>query len=212
MYKNLGGNSLKNKKIQICIFIVVVLFIIIFSVVFKNNTAKKSKIGNNSSSQEISDYILNISSYEATIEVDVKSNKNENKYIIKQIYNGPEDNMQEVLEPSNIAGVKIIKTGNSLKLENSNLNLVSMFENYEYISENSLDLSSFIKEYKNDPKAMMEEKDNKVMMQTSSGDKLKKHKILYINKETGMPEKMEIQDNNKNIAVYILYNEVKVNS
>ena len=203
---------MKNKKILIYVFMVIALFIIIFFVVLKNNTAKKLKIGNNSTSQEILDYILNISSYEATIEVDVKSNKNENKYIIKQIYNGPEDNMQEVLEPSNIAGVKMIKNGNSLKLENSNLNLVSMFENYEYISENSLDLSSFIEEYKNDEKAMMKEKDNKVIMQTSSGDKLKKHKTLYINKETGLPEKMEIQDDNKNIAVYILYNEVKVNS
>ena len=209
---DLGGNSLKNKKILIYVFMVIALFIIIFFVVLKNNTAKKLKIGNNSTSQEISDYILNISSYEATIEVDVKSNKNENKYILKQVYNGPEDNIQEVIEPSNIAGVKIIKNGNSLKLENSNLNLVSMFENYEYISENSLDLSSFIEEYKNDEKAMMKEKDNKVIMQTSSGDKLKKHKTLYINKETGLPEKMEIQDDNKNIAVYILYNEVKVNS
>jgi outer membrane lipoprotein-sorting protein len=209
---NLGGKSLKNKKILICLFVVIALFIIIFSIVLKNNVAKKSKIGNNSTSQEVLDYILNIRSYEVTIEVTVKSNKNENKYIIKQIYNGPEDNMQEVLEPSNIAGVKIIKNGNSLKLENSNLNLVSMFENYEYISENSLDLSSFIEEYKTDEKAMMKEKDNKVIMQTSSGNKLKKHKTLYINKETGMPERMEIQDDNKNIAVYILYNEVKVNS
>ncbi len=203
---------MKNKKILICLFVVIALFIIIFSIVLKNNVAKKSKIGNNSTSQEVLDYILNIRSYEVTIEVTVKSNKNENKYIIKQIYNGPEDNMQEVLEPSNIAGVKIIKNGNSLKLENSNLNLVSMFENYEYISENSLDLSSFIEEYKTDEKAMMKEKDNKVIMQTSSGNKLKKHKTLYINKETGMPERMEIQDDNKNIAVYILYNEVKVNS
>lgn len=203
---------MKNKKILICLFVVIALFIIIFSIVLKNNVAKKSKIGNNSTSQEVLDYILNIRSYEVTIEVTVKSNKNENKYIIKQIYNGPEDNMQEVLEPSNIAGVKIIKNGNSLKLENSNLNLVSMFENYEYISENSLDLSSFIEEYKTDEKAMMKEKDNKVIMQTSSGNKLKKHKTLYINKETGMPERMEIQDDNKNIAVYILYNEVKLNS
>ena len=42
--------------------------------------AKTSKIGNNSTSQEIVDYILNISSYEAEIEVEVKSNKNSNKY------------------------------------------------------------------------------------------------------------------------------------
>lgn len=87
-----------------------------------------------------------------------------------------------------------------------------MFEDYEYLSENSLDLSSFIEDFKNDEKAIVEEKDNKVIMQTSSKNKPKKHKTLYISKATGMPEKMEIQDDNKNIAVYILYDELKVNS
>ena len=53
----------------------------------KNKTAKNLKIGNNSSSQEIVDYILNISSYETQIEVEVKSNKNSNKYKMKQKIN-----------------------------------------------------------------------------------------------------------------------------
>ena len=48
--------------------------------------AKKIKIGNNIISQVEIDDILNISSYKATIEVEVKSNKNENKYVIKQEY------------------------------------------------------------------------------------------------------------------------------
>ena len=39
-----------------------------------------------------------------------------------------------------------------------------------------------------------------------------KHKILYIDNKSGKPLKMEIKDNNKNIAVYILYKEVIVNS
>lgn len=99
---------LKNKKTLICISIVIALLIVIF-LIFRNNMAKKLKTGNNSTSQEISDYVLNISSYETTIEVNVKSNKNENKYIIKQIYKGPEDNMQEVLEPSNISRSKNYK-------------------------------------------------------------------------------------------------------
>ena len=50
--------------------------------------AKKIKIGNNIISQVEIDDILNISSYKATIEVEVKSNKNENKYVIKQEYFG----------------------------------------------------------------------------------------------------------------------------
>ena len=149
--------------------------------------------------------ILNINSYEAVIEVDVKSNKNENKYKIKQIYNGNDNNSQEVLEPSNIAGVKLIKEGNNLKLENSNLNLTNILQNYEYISDNVLDLSSFIEDYKNNSNSKWEEKNDKILMKTSN-------RTLYINRENSLPEKMEIHDNGKNTAIYILYNEVNVNS
>lgn len=180
--------------------------------IFKSNTSKKLKIGNNTSSQEIVNYVLNISSYQTKIEVEINSNKNQNKYIIKQTYNGIEDNMQEVLEPSNIAGVKIIKNGQELKVENTKLNLTSIFENYQYMSDNALDLSSFIEDYKKDSNAEWKEENEKIIMKTSSGEKLKKYKTLYINKENGLPEKMEIQDDSKKIAVYILYNEVNVNS
>ena len=204
---------MKKKKIIIIILIATLIISSIFFIFFNKNTAKRYKTGNNSTSQEIVDNILNIYSYEATVEVEIKSNKNENKYIIKQVYNGEEDNWQEIIELTNIAGVKIIKQGANLKLENTNLNLTSMFENYEYISDNSLDLSSFIKEYKNDEKAEFSEKDNKIIMTTSINENRKrKTKILYINKENGMPSKLEIQDANKKIAIYILYNEVKVNS
>ena len=203
---------MKRKKIFIVLILLSILAISIFLIFFRKNTAKNLRIGNNTTSQEIVDYILNISSYETKIEVDVKSNKNENKYILKQKYNGPEENEQEVIEPSNIAGVKIIKNGKTLKLENTNLNLTSVLNNYEYISDNDLDLSSFIKRYKEDEKAEWKEKDNEIIMKTSSGEKTKRVMTLYINKETGMPAKLEIQDTNKNIVVYILYNEVTVNS
>ena len=193
---------MKNKKIFISIVIFLIIGIIIF-LIFNNKWVKKSKIGNNSSSQEIVDYILNISSYSATIEVTVKSNKNENKYILKQEYNGENQNSQEVIEPTNIAGIKIIKEGDSLKLENSNLNLTSVFEKYEYISDNCLDLSSFIEDYKNDENAKFKEENNQIIMQTKS-------KTLYIDKNTAMPVKMEVIQTHKNVAVYILYNELKI--
>ena len=195
---------MKIKKIIIIILLIGIIALGLF-IFFSNRETKNFKIGNNTSSQEIVDYILNINSYEAVIEVDVKSNKNENKYRIKQIYNGNDNNSQEVLEPSNIAGVKLIKEGNNLKLENSNLNLTNILQNYEYISDNVLDLISFIDNYKNDSNAKWEEKDDKILMKTSN-------KTLYINRENGLPEKMEILDNGKKTAIYILYNEVNVNS
>ena len=195
---------MKNKRIVFLIILIILIAIGLF-IFFSNNGTKNFKIGNNTSSQEIVDYILNINSYEAVIEVDVKSNKNENKYKIKQVYNGSENNSQEVLEPSNIAGVKLIKEGNNLKLENSNLNLTNILQNYDYISDNVLDLSSFIEDYKNNSNSKWEEKNDKILMKTSN-------RTLYINRENGLPEKMEIQDNDKKTAIYILYNEVNVNS
>ena len=53
------------------------------------------------------------------------------------------------------------------------------------------------------------DKDGKIIMETN---RKSKQKILYIDAKSGNPEKMEIKDNNKNIAVYILYKEVSVNS
>lgn len=204
---------MKNKKIIIIAIIAVILIgVLSYMLFFKNNTAKNLKIGNNTTSQEIVDFILNMTSYEAKIEVNVQSNKNENKYIIKQNYNGEEDNCQEVLEPSNIAGVKMIRNGNVLKLENTNLNLTSIFENYQYVADSCLDLSSFIKDYKQDQKAIWEEKDEKIIMQAESQGTIRRQKKLYIDKKTGKPEKMELQDTNKKAVIFILYNEITVNS
>ena len=71
----------------------------------------------------------------AKVEVEVKSNKNSNKYLIKQIHKEKNDE-QEVLEPETIKGVKIIYKDSSLTVENSNLNLEKIYNNYPYIESN----------------------------------------------------------------------------
>lgn len=204
---------LKNKKmliLAIIFFIIIMIIIFIYFIFFKNNMAKSFKIGNNTSSQEIVDYILNIKAYETVVDVETKSNKNENKYAIKQNYNGENENSQEILEPANIQGVKIIRNEKTLKLENTNLKLTSIFENYDYLAQNCLDLSSFIEEYKNDVNSKWEEKNGQIIMKTNVSKNMKKE--LYISKENGKPVKMNIEDTNKKTAIYILYREVNVNS
>ena len=68
------------RKMTIIIAIIILIAItVIFFIKNNNKTAKTSKIGNNSTSQEIVNYILNISSYETQIDVEIKSNKNRNK-------------------------------------------------------------------------------------------------------------------------------------
>lgn len=198
-------------KKNIIFLITIIFFLIILISIFYISMSKKSKIGHTNNSQEIIENILNISSYEAIINVKVISNKNENNYIIKQKYSSNNFNSQEVIEPKNIEGTKIIKEENKLTIQNSRLNLSTVFENYQYISSNYLDLISFIKDYQKENKSKYEENENEIIMYTNSDlDKTCK-KRLYINKKTNLPTKIEIEWDNKKNKVYILYNEVKVN-
>ena len=199
------------KKYWIILLVIIIAIVIIF---FSKNTAKVFKNGNNKNSQEIVDYILNISSYSVNITVEVSSNKNHNKYILKQKYVSPNISTQEVIEPSNIAGIKITNDGTNLKLENSNLNLSTVFENYNYLGDNCLDLISFIENYKQNTESTFIEEENQIIMKTKSGNENRytKNKTLYIDKKSCKPSKLEIKDNNEKTTVYILYNEVEINS
>ena len=190
------------------------IILVIGGIFFYKNRVKNLKNGNNKTSQEIVDYILNISSYEAQVTVTVTSNKNSNKYILKQTYQNPNVSMQEVIEPSNIAGVRIENDGTNLKIENSQLSLSTILENYNYLGDNCLDLYSFIEDYKQDEKAKFEEKDTEIIMKANSfaNNIYVQEKILHIDKETQNPTQMEIEDNQQKTTIYILYNEVKVNS
>ena len=201
---------MKKKYYLILLFII---FIISVGFIFYKNSIKNLKIGNNKNSQEIVDYILNLSSYEAEVTVNITSNKNSNKYILKQKYQKDKEHIQEVIEPSNIAGVKIINDGKNLKIENSNLNLNEIIENYTNLENNNLDLSMFIDEYKNSNESNYEEKDDEIIMKVKNDKEniYVKEKILYINKKTYKPGKLGIKDNKQKERIYILYNEVEIN-
>lgn len=188
--------------------------IIICGIFFYKKCFKNSKTGNNKTSQEIVNYILNISSYEVNVTVDVTSNKNNNKYILKQSYQSPNQSIQEVIEPSNIAGVKIENDGINLKIENSQLSLNNILENYNYLGDNCLDLYSFIEDYKQNQRSKFEETDSEILMITGSSisNIYINEKTLHIDKKTYNPTRMEIKDNKQKTTIYILYNEVKVNS
>ena len=196
---------MKKKKFFVILITIIFVLILLFANFYKN-MFNSLNIGHNNSSQEIVDSILNISSYSAIIEVKIEGNKNQYQYKIKQEYVSPSQNSQEVLEPSNIKGTTITKENDKLIIENTQLNLSSIIDNYSYISDNNLDLSSFIADYKEDKKAYFEEKDE-IILHTN----LNMKKILYIDRKTGLPTKMEIIDTNKNNKVYILYNEVEIN-
>ena len=77
------------------------------------------------------------------------------------------------------------------------------------MTDNCLDLNTFIENYKLNGKEIYEEKDNEIILRIETNHKYNKYIELYISKETGKPTKMEIKDNSKNTLIYILYREVK---
>lgn len=199
-----------NKKL---FFAIIIILLIVLGIFIFRNVNKKSKNGNNMNSQEIVDYILNVKKYKANISVQVNSNKNKNKYILNQEFNDENESIQEVVEPTNIAGVKIIRKEGNLKIENSVLNLSTIFENYKGIGENYLDLNIFIENYKKYENSKFEENEKEIIMKTKSSNKNKytENKILYINKENKLPTKLIIQDNNQNTTINIQYNSIELN-
>lgn len=208
---------MKNKFVVIFSVIILIIIVLIVLQIFIKNPIKNKKIGNNSSSQEIIDNLMNISSYEAEIEMSVYSNKNENKYKIKQKYSidgEQEKSIQEVLEPSNIEGIKIIHEKDKLTLENSKLSLTNIIENYKYVTNSCIDLIGFINEYKKCENKKMQENDDNIILDLTSENTNPyiKYRMLVIDKKTGKPIKMECKSENKKEAVYILYTEVKLNT
>lgn len=209
---------MKNKVIlKITIAIVVIAIIAVIIYFFSRNVNKNLKMGNNLSNktnQEIEEYILNISSYEAEIEVEVETNKNKTKYKIKQSYVAPNIEKQTILEPSNISGLETAYDGNTLKINNTKLNLSTVYQNYQYMTENFLWLNSFIEDYKNSSNKKFYEENNMIIMEVilQSNNQYVSSKKLFIDKTTGKITKMIVQDKNQKNLVYILYNEIKINS
>lgn len=207
---------MEKKKLIIILGILAVLVTSVIIYFFIKNNYKNLKSGNNMSNKnlkEIEEYILSIRSYNAKIEVEIQSNKNKNKYVLEQKYAEPNVQKQIVLEPSNIEGLETIFDGNNLKINNTKLNLSTIYENYSDVTSNFLWLNTFTEEYKKmieTGKQNIIEQNGIIIMEIKDADEL--NKKLYIERKTGKPIKMQIKNVSKNTTVYILYNEIEINS
>lgn len=205
----LEKNKHNKKKMYILIVSAFFIFAIAFIIIFSKNYYKTLKNGNNINNQtrdKVYDNILNISSYKATLEVTINSNKNINKYILKQSHNLDEDT-QEVLEPENIRGIKTTYNNGILKIQSDNLNITKVYNDYKNIENNDLWLNSFIEDYKISKEKVVEENEEKIIS-IKVNNRTKK---LYLDKKTGKPTKLVVEDNNQKTVIYIIYNEIEIN-
>ena len=195
------------KKKLLIIFLILIIILVFIFIKFEY---KNINWGNNISESDNID-ILNISSYEAKVTAEIHSNKNINKYIMTQKYVKPNIFEMEVIEPSNIKGLTIKCDGENTEIENKSLDIKVIYENFNG-KFSTLSLVSFINYYKNGLESKTQETENERIMETKIDvNEYQTYQKLYLSKSTNLPTKMEILDNNKNITVYILYNEIKIN-
>lgn len=199
-------------KKKYIILLVLIIFIISFLIFYY----KISNSGNtiiSSMNQDIKEYILNMKSYKATVTVEVYSNKNVNQYILSQEFEAPNKNTQEVLQPSYLKGLKITYDGASFKIENTAQNITQIYDKYGYVTNSSMFLNDFIEQYKNNSESQYTETENEAIFETKPEDnKYRYQKILYVDKNTKKPTKLEIKNITQNTSVYILYNEIEINN
>ena len=201
---------MKAKKLIVIFSIILIIILVsIFLILYYKN----GKVGNtiiNKSEEQIVDSILNIKSYSAKLDVSIETNKSTNKYVVSQKVEN-EKSTQEVLEPENIAGVITEYDGTNLKIRNNKLNLETTFQNYQYVVENRLWLNSFIEEFKESSNKKVNSKENEIILEVSNTENpYNTYKKLYIDKKTGKPTKLQIEDINKKMLVYILYTEITI--
>lgn len=199
---------MKNLKYFICIICLIIVITFLFFY-YKN-----SKNGNNivnKSQDKIIDYVLNdFKEYEAKVEVTVTSNKNENKYEIKQVVT-KDSSIQEVIKPENIEGLKIELDGNDLKILNTRLQLEKIYNDYEVLLNNSLFLNVFIEDCDNNPPKVYKENEEIIFeIKLENASTYVKHKKLYIDRKTGKPKKLEIKDNTKKTRTCIIYSDIEI--
>lgn len=176
---------MKNRKV-ILIVVAIILILAILISIFAYKFLKNGNNKINKSEGEIIEDILNIKSYKAKLEIEVESNKNKTKYVVKQELKPNNVSIQEIIEPSNIAGVITEYDGTNLKIINNKLELTTTFENYSYIADNSMWLYSFIESYKDCENSKVTSKENEIILEfkDENNTKYTAYKKLYIDKKT----------------------------
>ena len=117
-----------------------------------------------------------------------------------------------MMSPENLKNMIIELEKNKLKILNSNLNMEKIYENYDYVLNNSLFLNTFANDYFNNDSEIYE-KDGKIIVEiklSNNPNTYIKYKYLYLDAKSYVPEKLEIKDITKNPYISIIYNDIKI--
>lgn len=195
------------KRIMYIFVLICIIFFVIFYYIFLlsgNNINRNQK-------EFVEEILKKFKSYEANLTVLVNSNKNNNEYKMYQEVNS-ESSKLVVNNPQNVNGLCIELKENKLIISNEKTKMQKVYENYNNFVNESIFLNTFIEDYENN-KAEIEENEQEIIVKLEKKDNEDtyiKFKELYINKESEIPTKLIIKDNNQSIKTSIIYTDMKI--
>lgn len=152
--------------------------------------------------------IVTMSSYKCIAEVEAIGNKSSHNYVFVHSYKKPDYYKLEVLEPKHLKGKTMEYKDDKVIISNPDIEdkieLPNINENKHYIF-----IGDFIKNYHQNEDVNIKLSGNSLILETIiPGDNEYFYKqILYINKETKNPEKMEILNDKGNQSFVVKYKD-----
>lgn len=208
---NNSERKLKKSLIGIIVGAILILIVLIGSIkkYTEDSNILKNK-GNNINTSKIEESLQEIKGYRLIAKIKITSNKNENEYEVIQEYHEPNMYKTEVISPEKLNGLITSYDGKNLTIQNTKLNVQNIIEEYEPIVNNNLYFNTFIEDYLSGFETSKEENEKEIVLSTNIKNSYRyaNFKKLHIDKETKLPTKMEVQDNNQNTKIYIEYSEI----
>lgn len=169
---------------------IAVIFITIFAIVIGCQRRESTK---EEVYKDFQKKIVNMSSYKCIAEVEASGNKSSHNYVFIHSYSKPDYYKLEVVEPKNLKGKIMEYKDDKVIIINPNIEDKIELDNTEDNKQYTF-IGDFIKNYlQNEEVDIKLSGDNLILETAIPGDNEYFNKqILYVNKETKNPEKMEI--------------------
>ena len=169
---------------------IAIIFITIFAIVIGCQRRESTK---EEVYKEFQKKIVTMSSYKCVAEIEASGNKSSHKYVFIHSYAKPDYYKLEVVEPQNLKGKIMEYKGDKIIISNPDIEdkieLPNTEDNRQYAF-----IGDFIKNYIQNEEVNIKLSNNSLILETTiPGDNEYFNKqILYVNKDTKDPEKMEI--------------------
>ena len=134
-----------------------------------------------------------MSSYKCIAEIEAIGNKSSHNYVFIHSYVKPDYYKLEVVEPKNLKGKTMEYKGDKVIVSNPDIKdkieFPNMEDNRQYVF-----IGDFIKNYLQNEEVNIKLSNNSLILETTipGNNKYFNKQILYVNKDTKNPEKMEI--------------------